>query len=195
MASTRPHRSSPLLIVLSCCLLLALPAPSRAVTMEGVTFADSVDIEGNAVPLRSVALLRYLRFIKVYVAALYLPPEVKATEVLADVPKRLEIAYLVAIGRSDFVKAATTVLEGNLTPAERTELQERLDALHAAYRDVQPGDRYALTYSPGRGTELALNGTPLITVAGADFAHAYFGIWLGRNPIDAQLRRDLLRFP
>jgi hypothetical protein len=60
------------------------------------------------------------------------------------------------------------------------------------YRDVKPGDRYALTYVPGVGTELALNGTRLGTVAGADFAAAVFAIWLGPKAIDDSLKTQLL---
>jgi acyl-CoA synthetase (AMP-forming)/AMP-acid ligase II len=72
-------------------------------------------------------------------------------------------------------------------------IQSRIERINAAYRDVKPGDRYSLTYLPGRGTELALNGKPLIVIEGADFAAAYFGIWLGREPIDENLKRDLLK--
>jgi hypothetical protein len=184
-------------LVIICLLLLALkfilPAPSHALTVENITVADSTIIGDKPVPLRNAALLRYLKFIKAYVAALYLPEGVKADDVLADLPKRLEISYLVTIKGPDFDKGAAPVLERNQPPAELARLRERLDRINAAYQDVKPGDRYALTYLPGRGTELALNGTPLVVIEGADFAAAYFGIWLGREPIDEKLKRDLLK--
>jgi hypothetical protein len=63
----------------------------------------------------------------------------------------------------------------------------------AAYRDVKPGDRYALTYIPGSGTELSFNGSPLVVIDGADFAAAYFSIWLGKRPLDPGLKDKLLR--
>lgn len=178
-----------LLLALHCCI----PAPSSALTVEKIPFADSTTIGGKPVPLRNAALLRYLKLIKAYVAALYLPEGVKAEEVLSDVPKRLEISYLVSIKGPDFDKGAAPVLKRNQEPAELTKLQRRIDRINAAYKDVKPGDRYALTYLPGRGTELALNGTPLTVIEGADFAAAYFGIWLGREPIDEKLKRDLLK--
>jgi hypothetical protein len=180
-----------------CCLLPALtliiPSPANALTIEKIAFADSTIIGGKPVPLRNAALLRYLKVIKAYVAALYLPEEVRAEAVLSDVPKRLELSYLVSIKGPDFDKGAAPVLARNQTPAELSRLQGRLDKLNAAYRDVQAGDRYSLTYLPGRGTELALNGTPLIVIEGADFAAAYFGIWLGREPINEKLKQDLLK--
>ena len=171
--------------------LLFFPSPARALTVENVTFADSTAIGGKQVPLRNAALLRYLKIIKAYMAALYLPEGVKAEEVLSDVPKRLELNYLVSIKGQDFGKGAAPTLERNKTPAELAKLQSRIDRINTTYKDVKPGDRYALTYLPGRGTELALNGAPLIVIEGADFAAAYFGIWLGREPIDDKLKRDL----
>ncbi len=174
-------------------LLLFLPSPSNALTVENVTFTDSTVIGGKPMPLRNAALLRYLKLIKAYVAALYLPDWVKAEEVLSNVPKRLEINYLVSIKGPDFGKGAAPTLERNQTPAELAKLQGRIDRINSTYKDVKPGDRYALTYLPGRGTELALNGIPLIVIEGADFAAAYFGIWLGRESIDDKLKRDLLK--
>jgi len=185
-----------LLIVFLVLLALAFaPLPARAITVEGVTFAREARIGDATVPLRNAALLRYLFVLKAYVAALYLPADVAPEQVLADVPKRLEISYLVAIRGEDFDKGAAPVLRRNLSPTEPERLQQRLDRLNAAYRDVQPGDRYALSYHPGRGTELNLNGTPLVTIEGADFAAAYFGIWLGREPIDEGLKKSLLKGP
>ena len=108
-------------------------------------------------------------------------------------PKRLEISYLVSIKGPDFGKGAAPTMERNQTPAELAKLQGRIDRINSIYKDVKPGDRYALTYLPGRGTELVLNGMPLIVIEGVDFAAAYFGIWLGREPIDDKLKRDLLK--
>ena len=182
-----------LLFLLAIFLRFSLPAVASAMTVENIPFAESTTIGGKPVPLRNAAVLRYLKVIKAYVAALYLPEGVKAEEVLADLPKRLEISYLVSIKGPDFHKGAAPVMERNQTPVELARLQGRLDRINAAYKDVKPGDRYALTYLPGRGTELALNGTPLVVIEGADFAAAYFGIWLGREPIDEKLKRDLLK--
>jgi hypothetical protein len=64
--------------------------------------------------------------------------------------------------------------------------------MNAAYRGVAPGDRYAIAYAPGRGTTLLWNGEERVTIPGADFAAVYFAVWLGDDPLDASLRRQLL---
>jgi hypothetical protein len=133
-----------------------------------------------------------LKLVKVYVAALYLPEQAKPSEALSDIPKRLEINYLVAIKGADFGPAAETILARNVSGAELKRLRSRIDRLNAAYRDIKPGDRYALTYQPENGTELSFNGEPLVTIEGADFAAAYFSIWLGHKPLDDNLKKALL---
>lgn len=187
----RIHRNFSIITLLI--IFSMLPSHASALTVENVTFADSIQAGSTTLPLHNAALLRYLKVIKAYVAALYLPEGITADRVLSDVPKRLELHYLVSIKGPDFGKGAEPTLELNQTPAELARLRSRIDRINAAYRDVKPGDRYSLTYLPGRGTELALNNTPLLTIEGADFAAAYFGIWLGRDSISDSLKRDLLK--
>jgi hypothetical protein len=173
-------------------LLVFQPFTSAALTVEGVTFQESVSIDNKQIPIRSATLLRWLKIFKVYVVALYLPENGAPDDVLADIPKRLEISYLVSIPGPDFGKGAEAILERNNSPEVIARLRGRIDQLNAVYRDVKPGDRYALTYVPGQGTELSYNGQPLITIEGADFAAAYFGIWLGKDPIDQEMRTRLI---
>ena len=146
-----------------CCTVLvtaltSLPIRAQALTIENVTFADSIAIGEKPVSLRGAALLRWLKLVKVYVAALYLPEQTKPSEALSDIPKRLEISYLVAIKGADFGPAAEAILARNVSGAELKRLRHRIDRLNAAYRDIKPGDRYALTYQPGKGTELSSTG-------------------------------------
>ena len=180
---------------LSCGLavvLFASVAPARAAMLEDVAFRDAVDASGTRLELHGLALLRYRVVFRAYVGGLYLADGADARRVLGDVPKRLELSYFWALGGRDFGEAAEQILADNLSDAELLPLRARIARLHALYRDVEPGDRYALTYLPGVGTELALNDVPLGTIEGADFAAAYFAIWLGREPIDEGFRDRLL---
>ena len=173
-------------------LLMTTVRPGWAEMIEGVTFPDRYQARETRLALQNVGLLRYRIFIKAYVAALYLGEGVRPEDVLADVPKRLELEYFWPIAGPDFGKAADQVLAANIPAAELATLRPRIDRLHALYGPVKPGDRYALTYIPGIGTELTLNGKPRGIIEGADFASAYFAIWLGAKPIDASLKSQLL---
>jgi chalcone isomerase-like protein/GTP cyclohydrolase I-like protein len=166
--------------------------PSAATELEGVHFADQYRSGNVTMRLSCVGLLRYKLFIKAYVAALYLGEGAANRDVFADVPKRLELSYFWSIRSADFGKAGDAILAQNVDAQTFAALRPRLDRINALYRDVKPGDRYSLTYVPGVGTELALNGRPLGVIDGADFGAAYFRIWLGDHSIDARLRDQLL---
>lgn len=176
--------------------LLAFASLSAGATeIEGQKFDESVVAGSDELRLRSTALLKVGAFFKVYVAGLYLSEKQEASRVLDDVPKRLEIAYLRDIPAKVLVDAAQEHFKTNLKAEEMAKLRDRLDAINKLYADVKEGDRYALTYRPGVGCELALNGKPLGTIPGADFASAYFGIWLGPGCARPSLRDSLLAEP
>jgi hypothetical protein len=180
-------------IIVGALLIATMAARSSAAAkLEGVDFADQVRAGDVTMRLSCVGLLRYKLFIKAYVAALYLGDGAAGGDVLADVPKRLELSYFWSISGADFGTAGDQILAQNVDAETLSALRPRLGRINALYRDVKPGDRYSLTYVPGGGTELALNGTRLGVIDGADFAAAYFRIWLGDTPIDTRLRDQLL---
>lgn len=184
-------RSSPLTGLLLASLV-AWVLPATAAEIEGVTFAESYQAGSVTMPLYGVGLAKFLRTIKVYVGALYLGPGVTPGKVLEDVPKRLELSYFRGLKAGDFGQAANKVLSDNVSPMTIAALKPRIEHMRRLYEDVKPGDRYALTYLPGIGTELALNGQRKGIVEGADFAAAYFAIWLGPDPINQSLKEGLL---
>ena len=176
-------------------LIASTPRSSTAADIEGVHFADQYQSEDVKLALHCVGLLRYKVLFKGYVAGLYLGDRAGTGDVLGDVPRRLELSYFWSINGSDFGKAGDQMLAQNVDAKTFATLRPRLDRINALYRDVKPGDRYSLTYVPGVGTELALNGSPLGVIDGADFGSAYFRIWLGDHPIDARLRDQLRDCP
>ena len=164
----------------------------RRARSKASSFPSHARRAGTQLDLRGVGLLRYRTVFRAYVAALYLGEDVEPTKALDDVSRRIEIQYFWPIPAEAFAKATLEGVRRNVEPSTLDRLRDRLERLGSLYVDVEPGDRYALTYVPGRGTELALNGEPLGSIEGDDFARAVFAIWLGENPLDASLKEDLL---
>lgn len=155
------------------------------------TFDPGLSLDGSRLALRGSGTAYYARIFRVYDAALYAPAGAPLSEIVAGhAPRCLVIAYRRAVARDLIVTAAITVLtrQGVALPT----LQDRLDRLHAAYRDVHEGDRYTLCHAPGSETRLLLNGRELARIRGDDFATAYFGIWLRDGAISEGLRTTLL---
>ncbi len=192
----RASTASALVAGMTVNVLLLAGAPAAAGTHEvgGVFFAETVEAHGIRLQLHGAGLLRYRVIFKGYAAALYLPQGTRPSDVLEDVPKRLEVHYFWSIPAQAFQEAADALLSKNVSPERLSALRPRIEQLHRAYESVRPGDRYALTYVPHVGTELTLNGVLKARIPGADFASAYFSIWLGEHPIDRQLKQALLSF-
>jgi hypothetical protein len=167
-------------------------ATLHAAEIEGVAFADRYEWQGTQLRLNGVGLLRYRIVIKGYVAALYLGEQVAADQVLDRVPRRLEIEYFWSIPADAFSEAMFEGIARNVDAKTLRRLREPMQRFSALYEDVEPGDRYALTYIPGVGTELALNGERKGMVEGNEFSAALFSIWLGERAFDAALRERLL---
>ncbi len=112
--------------------------------------------------------------------------------VLSDTAKRLELEYFHAIKGQDFGKATRKVIARNVDADTFERLEPHIDALNALYEDVQPGDRYAITYVPGIGTELSLNGMSKGVIEGAEFASVLYGMWIGPTPINRSFQQQLM---
>ncbi len=175
-------------------LLIIMSAPSLAAVIKDVRFADTVMVDQTELKVRGVAVLKWGMLFNVYAGAFYLPDGNPGRTWKSNIPKRLELAYFREIKAKDFSNSSDQLLRRNLSVAEYQELEERLKKFWPLFRDVKPGDRYRLTYSPGQGTELRLNDEPLGVVPGADFSVAYFGLWLGQDPISKKFRDRLLRY-
>lgn len=163
-----------------------------AAEIAGVTFADNHKVGETNLMLVGTGLMRYLVFIKAYVGALYMEEGIPSDKVLSDVAKRLELEYFHPIKAEDFVYSTNELIARNVDASTIARLQPRIDRLNALYENVTPGDRYSLTYIPGVGTDLALNGESKGTIEGSDFAAAVFSMWLGPQSIDESMRNSLL---
>lgn len=177
-------------------LILALlggpPAVAQeAAEIEDIPFPRVVTVDEDPLPLFGLGLLRYRVLFRGYVGGLYLPPDATPAQTFEDVPKVLELYYFWDIAGRMFGEAADEHLRRTQKPETLAPLRARLERLHRLYEDVEVGDRYRLTYLPGKGMTLAHNGKELGTIEGADFANVYFSIWLGTEPLNEAFRDQM----
>jgi hypothetical protein len=130
--------------------------------------------------------------IPIYGAALYLQKESDAGRVLQDTPKMLEIHYFQDIDRHHMIDAAEKSMQKTLAPNEWQAVSGRVARLHRAYLETVPrGSIYTLLYRPDAGTDILLNGNPVLNLPGHDFARAYFSVWLGPHAASRGVRKQL----
>lgn len=171
-------------------LLVALPALARE--REGVVAPPTIQVEGKTLHLMGMGLRKKLWF-KVYLASLYLetPTEDPAQVIASDQVKRVQMNMLRDLDRGKIVEAVTEGFQRNSGP-DMPRLQERLDRFLRAVPDLRGGQTIVITYSPGKGTLIKAGGGEEVSLAGKDFADALFSVWLGKQPVDGELKQEML---
>lgn len=133
----------------------------------------------------------YLWF-SVYDAALYAPAPLSPSNALEpDTARALLLSYRHKISAADIRKASNQVLQRQLSPTALSELKPALNALESAMQSVNPGDTYTLIWQPPR-LSLRFNNRSVFSIEDAALARAYFGIWLGSEPLSDTLKAELL---
>jgi hypothetical protein len=164
-------------------LFLTLPAlPAGAASLAGVNLPDKADAGGQALVLNGLGL-RSKFFIKVYVGALYLPQKEKAAaKVMAeDVPRRMVMHFLYSVSKEQMCDAWKEGLEQN-TPKAPAEVKKSFATLCGWMEPIPKGNELILTYIPGKGTEVQVNGKAKGTLEGKPTADAILGTWIGPDP-------------
>lgn len=170
------------------------------VCVQDVCFESTLKLDGAALPLAGVGLMRYYGF-RLYVAALYAHKEnASADEIVKPVAKTLVLHYLRTFSPDDFRESGRKFMQKNPT-VDLPALEAQIAQMDALYQAVKEGDRYTLTFTPaadvsGDGaTALILNGKELGKVKGNAFQAAYFGIWLSRYSAKESFTQSLFALP
>ncbi|MBY5929056.1 chalcone isomerase family protein [Halomonas sp. DP8Y7-3] len=187
-------------ISLMTCLTLTMALPPKAeaqsttanapqVQVKGASFART--IEGDRrYDMLGHGLFTYMVW-DAYAGAYYQAAGFPRPAPLSDVPRQLVLHYFHAIDAEDFAEATTRTVREQVNEVNFDSVRSELSRLTDSYRDVQPGDRYALRWS-GEQLTLSLNGTPLFQSPNLELAIAMFAIWLGSDPLDDGFRDALL---
>ena len=179
------------LTLLSLCLF---SASVPALDIEGISFTDQVQIEGQQLQLNGAGL-RSKFFVSVYVGGLYLSNKTaQVDEILAmSGPKRVAMHFIYdKISESKIRGAWLEGFTDNNSEQVMAEIQPKIEAFNSFWPTIKGGDIALVDYLPGKGTQISLNGKVLGIVTGDKFHQAVLRIWLGDNPVDSDLKAGML---
>jgi hypothetical protein len=178
-------------------LLGAFFVAASAAEVAGVKLEDRERVS-NADLVLNGAGLRKRAFFQVYAMGLYLPDRktAAADAIGAAGPKRVAIHMLRDVGADQFADALSDGMKDNHGEAEMKALEPRvkqLAGIMADMKEAKKGMRITLDWVPGAGTVVTVEGKPAGTpIPGEDFYRALLRIWLGDNPVQADLKKALL---
>lgn len=188
------------LVLHSAMMVSLLCSAAFALEIEGVTVGEKTMLGkgGPQLVLNGAGVRHRMIMIKVYVGALYLTAKtISAEDVLADPgPKRVAMHILVdELTAAELTASLNNALAANHIPAELALIESRIQDLNRMMNSVgviKKGGVVLLDYLPGRGTRITIDGQEKITIKGEDFFQAMLRIWIGRKPVDGQLRDAML---
>jgi hypothetical protein len=167
----------------------------KQIVFEGVTLPRTITFENKTLQLNGAGS-RSKMWTEVYIQALYLSQlSQNPKEIITD---NLEMSIRIEI-------TSALVSSGRLTRAIHTGFEksagESFNALKSKMEllksflaeDIKRGDVFELTYNPTDSSLWVIkNGTFKGKVPGMDFKKVFFGIWLGDQPVDEELKNNLL---
>ena len=186
------------LAVLGMLMGCGLAASAAGATLEGTTFPDRYEVEGQSLVLNGIGVRKVTIFrIKIYVAALYLPrPNHDAAEILASSgPKVIRLEFIHSGSKAQVESEyregeANNCGHGECSPSDRTDFER----LVAAAPAVEPGDTTTYFFSD-KGIKVFSNNKMIGDFADVDLAHHLLEGFIGRHPPTEALRNALLGLP
>lgn len=181
-------------------LLIAATSLAHAAEVAGVKFDDRMKVGAGETVINGAGL-RGVLFIKAYAMALYLPQKAAtAADVLAQKgAKRIRIVTLRELSGEQFADNLVGGIRKNHTEQEVAPLNARIDTFKAtmlALGSAKKGAVIHLDWLPevnGGIMRLTVDGEKKgEDLAGEDFYRAILKIWLGEQPVTADLKDALL---
>ena len=172
-------------------MVAAHPYESAAMLVGPIMFDEHKNVQDTHLKLNGAGLKKFINF-KVVAVGFYLPQGTPARNSLTNIPKHLEVVYLLNVPKAELDHETERGIESNVNEAEFIKLRSRINQMNSYYQDVRKGDRIGVSYLPDVGTIVSFNGQVQGIVKGADFAQAFFSIWVGDNPVDKLMKRRLL---
>jgi len=163
-----------------------------AATLAGVTLPDTEQAGGKTLVLNGMGI-RTKYMVKVYIGGLYL--EQKSSDanaiIKSDAPKQIVMKFVHGASKSQMRDAFDEGFSNNSPEATKT-MKAQIDQFLNGLDAVKSGDEMVVTYVPGTGSTLAINGQNKATITDPAFGPVLFSVWLGPKPPNADLKKGML---
>jgi len=181
-------------------LMLALVAIfsvgfANAQTQVGdATLPNQITIEGTDLVLNGAGIREKVVF-DLYAGGLYLKSKSSDAKSIINADETMVIKLDIVskfVSSSKMTEAVDEGFEAS-TDDNIGPLEDRIEKFKSFFKDeIVKTNVFDIAYIKGVGSVVYKNGTKIGVVEGMDFKKALFGIWLGEDPADEDLKEGLL---
>ncbi|WP_292889556.1 chalcone isomerase family protein [Nonlabens sp.] len=183
-------------LLLAAIALLGTYTATGQKTIEGVTVEKNITVAGQELDLNGAGLREKLWY-NLYVGALYVNTKSRDGNALVKADKAMAITLDITDEVVTQEKMKTSVEDGfgdSCTSKERKAIQSEINEFIGFFsQPIVKGDHFEIAYIPGKGTLVSKNAKYIGTIKGLQFKKGLFGIWLGNDPVDEDLKEGMLK--
>lgn len=164
---------------------------------EGVIVPRTIEFENKTLQLNGFGT-RSKMWVDVYVQALYLTSLSQEAKYILDGDTEMGIRIQILsnlVSSKKLTKALNNGMEKSVGKENMKQFESQVILLESllSTEETRKGDAFNLIYNP---TDTSIwvykNNKFEGKIPGFEFKKAFFGIWLSNNPVDADLKNDLL---
>lgn len=148
---------------------------------------EQVDLNGGG--------LRKKFFLNIYVAGLYLSNNSSDAQQIVKADEAMSIQLHIVSDMITSSQMISSMEDGfkKSTRGTQEEFRTEIDLLTSTFSgQIKKGDYYDITYSPGSGIDVYKNSILYASFGDLEFKKALWGIWLGEDPVDSKLKKEML---
>ena len=161
--------------------------------INGITFQDSYTAGKDKLVLNGGGT-REKYWMDMYVAGLYLTEKNKDAQKVIDANSSMAIRMVIVSGLITSDRMTEAVDEGfkKSTGGHPEKFKDQIAKFKAAFsEEIKKSDVFDIVYTDEK-LYLYKNGKQKAEIEGLDFKKAVFGIWLGTEPADSDLKDGML---
>lgn len=178
-------------------LLFAISTFTTAqTTIQGVTLSPKI-APGKSSLVLNGAGIRTKYFLKLYVGGLYLKEKSNNAEAVVSADQHMAVRIHITSGILNSENMAEAIREGfeKSTQNNTEPFKKDIDDICSIFKSnpVVVGNLFEIYYVPGQGVRCNKNGKDQgLKIEGLAFKKALFGIWLSDDPVDSDLKEEML---
>ena len=175
-------------------ILILASSHSTAVTVKGVDIPDEVILEQNTLVLNGAGIRSKFVF-DIYIGALYLAKKQSTADAIINDPGPQQVSMHFVYDEVSAEKMRNGWNDGFanvLNEDALKKLQPQIESFNQAFGNTVAGDVIHVQYTPKTGTTVVVNNTTKASIPRYDFHQALMKIWLGNDPVDADLKQGML---
>jgi len=173
---------------------ICFSAASHALTVKNIELPEQLMLEQNTLVLNGAGIRSKFVF-DIYVGALYVTKKSNtAAAIIADPGAKLVRMQFVydEVSAEKMRDGWSEGFANVLDATTKAKMQPQIDKFNQAFGKTVAGDVIDVQYLPQNGTTVIINKQVKTTIPGIDFHQALMKIWLGDDPVDANLKAGML---